>query len=62
MKCCRSRSCVQAGKAAVIIEDVEGEALATLVVNTMRGILKVAAVRRRALAIAVRPCWKTSPS
>jgi chaperonin GroEL len=29
----------------IIVEDLEGEALATLVVNSMRGILKVAAVK-----------------
>jgi len=46
----------------VVAEDVEGEALATLVVNNIRGIVKVCAVKAPGLVIVARRCSRTWPS
>ena len=46
----------------IIADDVDGEALPTLVLNKIRGTFNVVLLRLLALGTVVRLCWKISLS
>ena len=45
----------------IIADDVDGEALPTLVLNKIRGTSMLLLLRRLALVTVVKRCWKTLP-